>query len=371
MTHPFRFPFHHTEVAPEAIQRVVEVLKSGWLNEGAVTKEFEEDLAGRLGLVGPVAVNSGTSALHLALLLAGVRAGDEVVIPAQTFVATGTVVLMCGARPVFCDIDPTTGNMDPGALRLRISSRTKAVIAVHWGGGPCHLDDLAAITESAGVLLVEDAAHALGATYRGRPIGAISPLTAFSFQSIKHLTTGDGGALCCLNPETEKRARALRWFGIDRSASRPSFLGARDYDLAELGFKYHMNNIAAALGIGNLVHFQSQLAKRRSHAARYLSAIDGISGIKGLRLESGAEHAYWLFTVAVDRRDDFVRAMTARGVPVSVVDLGIDRNSLFAQYASDLPGQRKFDDIQVSLPVHNGLGNEDVEVVIDAIRTGW
>jgi len=363
--------FHHTEVAPEAIERVVTVLKSGWLNEGAVTREFEELLTLRLGLVGPVAVNSGTSALHLALLVADVKDGDEVVIPAQTFVATGTAVLMCGARPVFSDIDPTTGNIDPEALRRQISPRTKAVMAVHWGGAPCPLDALGAITKAAGVPLIEDAAHALGAVYRGKPIGAISPLTAFSFQSIKHLTTGDGGALCCLDPATEKRARALRWFGVDRSASRPSFLGARDYDLKDLGFKYHMNNIAAALGIGNLAAFADQLARRRANATRYRTALESVPGIAPLRIEEGAEHAYWLYTCTVDRRDDFVRAMTARGIPVSVVDLGIDRNSLFAAYRSDLPGQRRFDDTQVSLPVHNGLAPEDVERVIDAIRAGW
>lgn len=371
MTAPRPLAFHHTEVAPEAIERVVAVLKSGWLNEGAVTKEFEELLTLRLGLVGPVAVNSGTSALHLALLVAGVKEGDEVVIPAQTFVATGTTVLMCGARPVFCDIDPATGNMDPEALRKQMSPRTKAIVAVHWGGAPCPLDELGDIARSAGVPLIEDAAHALGATYRGKPIGAISPLTAFSFQSIKHLTTGDGGAICCLDPATERRARALRWFGIDRGASRPSFLGARDYDLKELGFKYHMNNIAAALGIGNLAAFPGQLARRRANASRYSKALQSISGITPLRLEEGAEHAYWLYTCKAERRDEFVRAMTSRGVPVSVVDLGIDSNSLFGECRPDLPGQREFDGSQVSLPIHSGLDVGDVDCVIDAVRLGW
>ena len=368
---PPTFSFHHTQVAPEAIERVVAVLKSGWLNEGAVTKEFEDQLALQLGLVHPVAVNSGTSALHLALLVAGVTEGDEVIIPAQTFVATGTVVLMCGARPVFCDIDPKTGNMDPVALKARISDRTRAMIPVHWGGSPCNLGALGEIAESAGLTVIEDAAHALGATYRGRPIGSISPLTAFSFQSIKHLTTGDGGVLCCLDTSVEQRARALRWFGIDRAASRPSFLGARDYDLGVLGFKYHMNNIAAALGLGNLGPLPQQLARRRARAERYRSALESVAGFHPLRVEDGAEHAYWFFTATVDRRDDFVRAMTARSVPASVVDLGIDRNSLFAPYRSELPGQRLFDETQVSLPVHDGLRDEDVETVIDAIRTGW
>jgi perosamine synthetase len=365
------FPFHHTDVAPEAIERVIAVLKSGWLNEGAVTKEFESELTNRLGLVGPVALNSGTSALHLALLVAGVEAGDEVVIPAQTFVATGTAVLMCGARPVFCDIDPQTGNMDPAMLQAKISGQTRAIIPVHWGGAPCNLAALGSIAQAAGVVLIEDAAHALGAHYQGRPIGSISPLTAFSFQSIKHLTTGDGGALCCLDPQTEKHARSLRWFGIDRSVSRPSFLGARDYDLGELGFKYHMNNVAAALGLGNLSQFPHQLSTRRAHAAQYRAALEKVAGIRPLLMAEGAEHAYWLFTVAVERRDEFVRAMTARSIPVSVVDLGIDRNSLFAPFRADLPGQRQFDETQVSLPVHPGLRSEDVGAVIDAIRLGW
>lgn len=365
------FPFHHTEVSEGAIERVLAVLKSGWLNEGAVTKEFEEQLGLQLGLVNPVALNSGTSALHLALLAAGVEAGDEVVIPAQTFVATGTVVLMCGARPVFCDIDPETGNMSPAALKERINDRTKVILPVHWGGGPCDLDAIGEISKQTRVPVIEDAAHALGASYRGRPIGAISPFTAFSFQAIKHLTTGDGGALCCLDAAMASRVRALRWFGIDRAATRPSFLGARDYDLRDLGYKYHMNNLAAALGLGNLEVFPAQLSRRRAYAEQYRTALAEIAGIRPLRVEDGAEPAYWLFTVTVERRDDFVRAMTARRLPVSVIDLGIDRNSLFSSYRSDLPGQRLFDEIQVSLPVHGGLEPSQVEAIIDGIRKGW
>src|SRR5262249_43887055 len=160
---------------------------------------FEQELATTLGLIRPVAVNSGTSALHLALEVAGVGSGDEVILPAQTFVASGLSILMCDAAPVFADIQPFTGNIDPGSVRAKITARTKAIMPVHWGGYPCDMDEINAIARGHDLAVIEDAAHALGAIYKGRPVGALSRFTAFSFQAIKHLTTGDGGALCCLD----------------------------------------------------------------------------------------------------------------------------------------------------------------------------
>ncbi|PYJ08479.1 MAG: DegT/DnrJ/EryC1/StrS aminotransferase family protein, partial [Verrucomicrobia bacterium] len=229
--------FNWTTVSEQAIANATATLRSGFLSEGKQVKRFEDELAARLGLVRPVALNSGTTALHLALVLAGVKAGDEVIIPPQTFIATGMAVLMQGASPVFADIQPHTGNIDPESIREKITGRTKAIMPVHWAGYPCDLEEINELARAHNLVVVEDAAHALGAAYRGKPIGAISRFTAFSFQAIKHLTTGDGGALCCLRAEDEKRARIRRWFGIDRDNSAPSSLGERVYDADELGFK--------------------------------------------------------------------------------------------------------------------------------------
>jgi perosamine synthetase len=227
--------FFRSHVSPQAVELAGEVLRSGWLSEGPMVRRFENELALRLGLERPVAVNSGTAALHLALALGGVGAGDEVLLPAQTFVATGLAVLMQGATTVFADIDLATGNLSVDALRERITPRTRAVIPVHWAGYPCDMDEVNALAEEHGLVVIEDAAHAVGATYRGRPIGAVSRFTAFSFQAIKHLTTGDGGALCCRRAEDARAARARRWFGIDREASEPSELGERIYDIDATG----------------------------------------------------------------------------------------------------------------------------------------
>lgn len=363
--------FFHTRVTPQAIAGAVACLESTFLSEGKRVAEFERRLVTDLNVVNPVAVNSGTAALHLALALAGIGPGDEVIVPAQTFVATGLVVLMQGARPIFADINPSTGNIDVASITQRITARTKAVILVHWAGYPCDMDEIAAVAAPHGIAVIEDAAHALGATYRGRPIGALSRFTAFSFQAIKHLTSGDGGALCCLNADDRRNARSRRWFGIDRDGSRPSPLGERQYDIAEVGFKYHLNDLAAAVALGNLEGFPSALARVRQIAATYRAAFGKAPGATLLEAAADRESACWLFTIRVERRDAFIRALAGRGVPTSVVHQRIDRNSVFGGVTPGLSGQEQFDREQIAVPLHAGLTDSDVEQVIDAVRTGW
>lgn len=363
--------FFCSYMAPQAIERVTAVLCSGWVSEGKEVKRFEAALRDKLGLENPVAVNSGTAALHLALTIAGVGPGDEVILPAQTFAATGLVVLMRQATPVFADVDPTTGNISPESIAQKVTPRTKAVMPVHWGGYPCDLDEITAVAAENGLVVIEDAAHALGATYKGRPIGSISSLTAFSFQAIKHLTTGDGGVLCCTDPAHVREAVARRWFGIDRHNCRTSALGARDCNIQLPGYKYHMNDVAAAIGLGNLESFPRRLARRREIAAFYRATLRGVAGLELLRVEPNREHASWLFTILVDRREDFARRLADKGVPTSVVDLRIDRNSVFGGLRDDLPGQAEFDRRQISIPLHDRLSDEDVAKVVSTILAGW
>jgi perosamine synthetase len=363
--------FHNTYIGPTAIERVTNVLASGWINEGPVVKEFERALGGTLGLSHPVALNSGTAALHLALVLAGIEPGDEVILPAQTFVATGLVILMQRALPVFADIDPATGGLAPASVRDKITPRTKAILPVHWGGYPCDLDEIHEAAKPSGLTVIEDAAHALGASYRGRPIGSISRFTAFSFQAIKHLTTGDGGAICCLDAAEAASARKRRWFGMDRSGVHQSPIGAREADIAEQGFKYHMNDIAAALGLANLEGFESRLLHRRVLAAHYRSGLSGVPGATLLREPADREPAYWFFSLLVERRGDFIRKLAEADVPASVVDLGIDANSVFGARRDELAGQRRFDASHVALPVHEGISAEDAGRILEVIRSGW
>jgi len=363
--------FFVTHVSERSRVLAGEVLASEWLSEGAKVREFEAALASRLGLASPVCVNSGTSALHLSLAVAGVGPGDEVIIPAQTFVATGLAVLMVGATPVFADINPRTGNISPLSVQGRITDRTRAVIPVHWAGYPCDMAEILEVCRDNQIAVIEDAAHALGAEYRGRPVGSLSRFTCFSFQAIKHLTTGDGGALCCLDEGDASRARAIRWFGIDRAKSKPSLLGEREFDLTELGFKYHMNDVAAAIGLGNIETLEGRLARRREIATIYRRELSHVPGLALLDSSPDRIHAYWLFTVLVENRAAFIRKLASQGIPSSVVHLRIDRYSIFGGIRDSLPGQDDFESRQVAIPVHERLSGEQVESVIGAIRAGW
>lgn len=363
--------FFHTYISDSASVKVNEVLQSTFISEGQLVQEFESQLSSKLGLLNPVTVNSGTSALHLALVVAGIKAGDEVICPAQTFVASATAIMQVGATPVFADIQYETGNICPKSIETKISDKTKVIMPVHWGGYPCDLEEIHNIAQKYDLIVIEDAAHALGSTYKESPIGTLSDFTCFSFQAIKHLTTGDGGAICCLNSIDKNTAVIKRWFGIDRKSSTLSPLGERQYDIQELGYKYHLNDYAAALGLANLEGFKERLTQRRIYAQMYSSSLNNIPGINLFRYKKDRESAFWLYGFHVEKRDDFMTALQSRGVPTSVVHQRIDRNSLFGGLNTDLLNQVRFDNTQVHIPIHDGLTEEMVQYVIDSIKQGW
>jgi perosamine synthetase len=257
------------------------------------------------------------------------------------------------------------------SARAKVTRHTKAIMPVHWTGYPCDMDELNALAREHSLVVIEDAAQALGATYKGRPVGSISRLTAFSFQAIKHLTTGDGGALCCLDEPDYLEARRKRWFGIDRECDQASILGERQYDLTEVGFKYHLNDLAAAVGLGNLPDVRTNLARHRQIARTYREALAQVPGVTLLELRSDRESSYWVFTLLVERREDFVCALKSRGVPTSVVHQRIDRNQVFGGIRADLEGQAFFDARQIALPVHPGLSDQQIGQIIGAVWEGW
>ena len=227
----------HTTVSEAAIANVVEVLRSGFLNEGQVVKDFEGALSKFIGAPHVVTTNSATAALHLCLVHLGIGPGDEVIVPPQTFIATGLVVLHTGATPVFADVHPDNGNIDPESIRRKITKRTKALMPVHWGGEPCDMDAINAIAAEHGLAVIEDAAHAFGAEYKGRMIGTISRLTCFSFQAIKGMTTGDGGAITALSDEDARGVLRRRWFGMIKGEAPVSDIGERSIAINTLGYK--------------------------------------------------------------------------------------------------------------------------------------
>lgn len=216
----------------KAIDQAAQVLASGWVGEGPRVKEFEEKIGAFVGARFPVSVNSGTSALHLAALIAGAGPDTEVITTAQTMLASTSAILMAGATPVYADIEYDTGNLNVADIARHITPKTRAILAVDWAGYPCDWDGLKALAQTHNLALIEDAAHALGASYKGQPVGSVAPITCFSFQAIKHLTTGDGGLVCVPDSASYERATQLRWFGIDRARRPPAAIGSNAPGLA-------------------------------------------------------------------------------------------------------------------------------------------
>jgi perosamine synthetase len=364
-------PMFKPSIAESVIHRVVETLRAGWLSEGKHVKQFEDAFCRQFALPHALALNNGTAALHLAVLGAGVRPGDEVISTAQTFVATAMSVLYTGATPVFADLQPGGPNIDPADVERRITPRSKAILVVHYGGYPCDMDEINAVAARHRLKVIEDAAHALGASYRGRPAGSLGDFAIFSFQAIKQLTTGDGGMLVCRDPEDHRTAYRRRWFGIDRANRKPSPLGQPEWDITELGFKYHMNDIAAAMGLAQLGVFDDAQARRQALNRLYRAELAQVPGLSLLEEKDDRVNACWLFTVRVERRLDFIRALKSRGVEAAVWHQRIDRNSLFGGVRDDLPHQAQFNEAQVSVPLRHSLTDEEVSAVLKATRAGW
>lgn len=370
-------PLFKVHVPAEADAPLLETLHSGYLAQGPRVEEFEAALRERLAA--PVlTVNSGTAAIVLALRLAGVAPGDAVVTTPMTCTATNLPILAAGAEPVWADVDARSGLIDPDSVR-RLLERpyplgsypgyVRAVLCVDWGGMPCALDELRAIAWNHKALLIEDAAHALGAVHGGRPVGSVADFTCFSFQAIKHITTGDGGALACLNPEHDRRGRLLRWYGIDRDA--PAAGDSRiDVDIEEWGYKAHMNDLAAALGLAQLPHLDRILAAQRANAMFYRANLPPHfeTPVEG---RPDDRSAWWLFTVLLppEERDPFKAFMARKGVHVSQVHKRNDAYSVFEPYAAapgSLPGLDAFSASMVCIPVHWGLADRDREAVVGA-----
>lgn len=358
-------------VSERAIERVCSTLRSGYIGEGPVVAEFEEAFKNQLNAPYALGVTSGTTALHLALTVAGVGPNDEVITSAQTMMATSHAILAHYAKPVFADVQYLTGNMNPSDIEHRITKKTKAILAVHWAGYPCDLEEIHAVASKFDLPVIEDAAHALGATYKGQTIGSISPFTCFSFQAIKHITTGDGGMMCFTEKDNFDKARRRRWYGIDRIKRAPSILGEPIFDVYETGYKYHMNDIAASLGVEHLKDLEIHLKRRADIVRTYRNRLENQAGVFLFNAADDRTSANWIFTMHVDNREDFAKMMKAKGIEVSVVHLRIDMNTIFNPRQDDLNTLDKFNLSHISLPLHNFLSDADVEYILECIQEGW
>ena len=367
---PEHIVLFHPHVPSRAIDYVNDTLRSRWIGQGPKVDLFEQRFAERFAPGhGSVAVGSGTDALHLAYMLAGLQPGDEVVAPVFTCTATNIPFLYMGVRVRFADVQAGTLNIDPAHVRSLVGAQTKAIVCVHYGGLPCDLNELQAVAAAWGIPVIEDAAHGVGATYEGRSIGAISDFTMFSFQAIKHITTGDGGLLTIKNPALLEKARRIRWFGIDRSAKQ---LGVWENDITEVGYKYQMTDIGAAMGLAALDEFDATLSLRRRLFGTYEA---GLRDLTGLRFIGGGyqdrEHAAWLCTIVAERRRDLQRKLREAHIESSQVHYRNDRYSIFGGRTSSLPNMDAIEDNYLVLPLHTHMSVADVQRVCHVITSGW
>jgi dTDP-4-amino-4,6-dideoxygalactose transaminase len=353
---------------PKNLTKLYDTLKSGYIAEGPRVKEFEEKISKWVGTKNVIAVNSGTSALHLALVLSEVKHDDLVITTPITSPATNVSIVNLGAKILWADVDPKTANILPESVEKLIKkygSKVKAVIAVDWGGYPCDIDKLRSVIPY-NIKLIEDAAHALGAKYKDVFTGSLNAdFTTFSFQAIKHITTGDGGLLTCEEEDDLERGRRLRWFGIDRNKPGRTW----NDDLLEIGYKFQMNDIAASIGIHQLDDLQEILDTRRKNASYY------IQNIKNLKYQFSPEYntlnSYWLFTVFVKNLNGFMTYMKQKEIEAYPVHVRNDNYTGFKKvtYASDeLSGVEKISGSMCCIPVGEWLNSEDVTKISNSMN---
>jgi dTDP-4-amino-4,6-dideoxygalactose transaminase len=369
--------FSPPSIGQEEIEEVVAALRSGWITTGPRTHKFEGEFAARVGAQAALGLNSCTAGLHTALVAAGVGPGDEVVTSPMTFAATINVIEHVGATPVLADIEVDTLNLRPSAVEAVLSPRTRAIIPVHYAGHPADLDPLQDLADRAGAILLEDAAHALIASYRGRTIGSGSNPVSFSFYATKNLTTGEGGMLTG-TPEFLDRARVLSLHGMSRDAWRRYAKGGNwRYDIVAPGFKYNMTDVQAAMGLAQLRKLSRFQQRREEIAERYSTAFRDLDTIDVPVPRPDVEPAWHLYVVRLNPdalridRDQFIDELTTRNIGTSVHFIPAHRHSYYRHRygltAADFPvAEDSFQRI-LSLPLHPGLTEADVSDVIEAV----
>lgn len=362
------------------IEAVVSTMKSGWLGTGPQTARFEQAIARYKGSPHAVALNSCTAALHLSLLASGVQPGDEVITTPMTFCATVNAIIHAGATPVLADIDPVTLNIDPGAVEAAITPRTKALLPVHFAGRPCRMDRLTAMAEAHGLKLIEDCAHAIETTFRGKPAGSFGDFGCLSFYVTKNIVTGEGGMVLARNEADAARIKVLGLHGMSKDAwKRFGDEGYKHYQVVEAGFKYNMTDMQAAIGLHQLERIERYLARRAEIWAQYDEAFADLPLGLPAPPEPDTRHAMHLYTVLVDgertgglTRDAFLDAMTRHNIGVGVHYLSIPEHPYYRERfgwtPEAFPHAARVGRQIVSLPISAKLSDADVADVIRAVR---
>tara|TARA_R110002051_G_scaffold325330_1_gene427143 strand:- start:670 stop:1791 length:1122 start_codon:yes stop_codon:yes gene_type:complete len=371
-------PLFKVFMADTAQKAVGDVLNSGFIGQGPKVEEFEEELKALLGSDYVATTNAATSAEHLALHLMKkgfLEDGDEVLASPLTCTATNWPILANNLKIKWVDVSEATLNMDLDDLERKISPNTKVIFLVHWGGYPVDLDRVEKVIDKTERLygfrpmVIEDCAHALGSLYKGKPIGSHGNFCTFSFQAIKHITTGDGGVLVSPSHEYYVRSKLLRWYGIDRDNNKKDF--RCEADIAEWGFKFHMNDIAAAIGLENLKHVNEIIETHRENASYYDQELKEVEGIKLLERSPDAKSSFWIYSFLVDRKDEFMNHMKKCEIMVSQVHERNDTHSCVEEFRSHLPSLDKITPRLISIPVGWWVSKEDREYIVSSIKEGW
>ncbi len=368
-------PFAKPDIDKEDIQAVVNALESGWLSKGPKVLEFEEQLQCFFGGRYVVTCNSGTAALHLALLAAGIKEGDEVIVPSFTFASTINVIVHVGATPIFADVQEDTFCIDVQDVVSKLTSRTKAIVAVHYAGLSADIDSLMNVCNQHNLLLIEDAAHAMGAYYKNKPIGTHGHIVCFSFYATKTLSTGEGGALVTDDKQIADQARLLSWHGIESNAwKRYAKAGSWRYELLLPGYKYNMTDPQAALGITQLAKLSAMQSKRAQIAEVYLNRLHSHVQLPHVDSDSGNVHAWHLFPIRIKpdcgiSRDDFISSLKDYGIGTSVHFIPVHMQPFYAEWPRlSLPvTELVFSEI-VSLPIYSLMTVADAQYVAETIN---
>jgi dTDP-4-amino-4,6-dideoxygalactose transaminase len=372
-------PYHRPSIDHEEIAEVIDTLRSGWVTTGPKTERFEQEFAALLGVPGALAVSSGTAALHLALRVLGVEAGDHVIVPTYTFAATAEAVIYLGARPVLADVDPVTCNLRAEDVERARTPRTRGVVPVHVAGLPCDMDPILDVARTRRLVVVEDAAHALPARDGGRWVGTLGDAAAFSFYATKNITTGEGGMLVVRDPQAAEQARILSLHGISRDAwKRYTAAGHWRYDILAAGYKYNLPDLAASLGLAQLPKLAGFLARRRALAARYdrgLAHVDAVE--RPPHAPWDGLHAWHLYMIRLRAgvlridRDGFIDELRARNVGSSVHFIPLHLHPYYQQVwgyrAGQFPGAEAAWAGAVSLPLYPAMSEDDVDDVLTAV----
>jgi dTDP-4-amino-4,6-dideoxygalactose transaminase len=370
-------PFHRPSIDEEDIACVSTALRSGWLTHGPVCREFEADFAAYTGASRAVALSSCTAALHLALAALDIGPGDEVITTPFTFCASAHVIEHVGATPVFADIDPITMQIDPVQIEQVLGPRTKAIIAVDYGGHPCPIEEIVKMARDRGVVVIEDAAHSLGAAVGSRPVGSIADVTAFSFYATKNITTGEGGMLTTENHQLADRVERLRLHGMQRDAwGRYQKTASWHYDVDEAGFKANMTDFQAALGRSQLRREPAMRARRTAIADRYRAAFTALGDLVELpTVKEGTRSAWHLYPLRLtgkvrNMRDQLAEDLNHLGIGTSVHFIPLHLSTHFRQYSGfrggEFPASEDAFSRVLSLPLYPVMTESDVERVINA-----